>query len=86
MQQIISELKSLLASGINLGGLDIGRVRADEPLFSKQGLGLDSIDAMELCLLLQKRFGIALETIQHGREAFNTLTTLAEFVENNRTR
>ena len=86
MQQLISELKALLASGINLDGLDIGRLGEQDPLFTKQGLGLDSIDAMELCLLLQKRYGIALENIQQGWGAFKNLTTLAEFVENNRTR
>ena len=86
MQQLISELKALLASGINLDGLDIGRLGEQDPLFTKQGLGLDSIDAMELCLLLQKRYGIALENIQQGWDAFKNLTTLAEFVENNRTR
>ena len=86
MQSIISELKALLASGINLGGLDISRVGAEDPLFTKQGLGLDSIDAMELCLLLQKRYGISFENIQQGWNSFKNLTPLAEFVESNRTR
>ena len=85
MQQTIHEIKSLLASSINLGGVDVSRFGEKDPIFTKQGLGLDSLDAMELFLLLQKKYGISFDNIQQAREAFQTLGSLAEFVENNRT-
>lgn len=86
MSQTINELKALIASGIDLGGRDLSRLSEQTPLFSEAGLGLDSIDAMELLLLLEKRYGILFENIHQGREMFSNLSALADYVDKHRTK
>lgn len=81
MQQTIDELKEMIGSGIDLGGVDLSRCGEDTPLFTEQGLGLDSLDAVELIILLQKRYGIAFENMHQAREMFQTLGALAQYVE-----
>ena len=50
------------------------------------GLGLDSIDALELIVLLEKRYGIRLKNPSEGKEIFKNVTTIAEYVSKNRKR
>lgn len=86
MSQTINELKALIASGIDLGGMDLSRMSEQTPLFNEDGLGLDSIDAMELLLLLEKKYGILFENIRQGREMFSSLGALADYVDKHRTK
>ncbi len=85
MQQTIDELKEMIASTIDLGGIDWSRCGADTPLFTEQGLGLDSLDAVELIIQLQKRYGITFENMHQSREMFHTLGALAEYIQTHRT-
>lgn len=55
-----------------------------KPLFGPEGLGLDSIDALELVVMLEKRYGIKLTEMQAAREAFSSLETLARLIEERR--
>lgn len=84
MQQTVDEIKEMIASGIDLGGADLSQFGAQDAIFGEQGLGLDSLDAVELIMLLQKKYGITIENMQQGREIFKNLGTLAEYVEKNR--
>ena len=54
------------------------------PLFSPEGLGLDSIDALELAVAIEKHFGVSIPNAETAREAFQNLQTLAAFIEKNR--
>ena len=85
-QEMINELKALIASSIDLGGVDIGRFNGADPIFSKAGLGLDSLDAMDLLMLLQKQYGIVFKDMNQGREMFQNLETLAQYIEQHRTK
>ena len=48
------------------------------------GLGLDSLDAVELVVLVQKHFGVEIKNMEEGRPALQTITTLADFIEGRR--
>ena len=83
-QQTIDEIKTLIAENIDLGGNDVSGCGAEDAIFGNTGLCLDSLDAVELIMLLQKKYGILIENMQQGREVFKTLGTLADYIEQNR--
>ena len=75
------ELANLLVETLNLEGVEPGEIDPEEPLFD-EGLGLDSIDALELALAITQKYSIQLkadnENMQH---AFGTLRTLNAYIE-----
>jgi acyl carrier protein len=83
-QQTIEEVKQLIAENIDLGGNDISAFGADAAIFGDSGLCLDSLDAVELIMVLQKKYGILIENMQQGREILKTLGSLADYIEKNR--
>ena len=83
-QQTIDEVKDLISQNIDLGGNDLSQFGAEDAIFGDTGLCLDSLDAVELIMLLQKKYGILIENMQQGREVFKTLGTLADYIEQNR--
>ena len=76
-------LKSLIIEYLNLEGMRPDDIADDDPLFG-DGLGLDSVDALELVVALEKEWGIRIEDQESTREAFATVATLAAFVDANR--
>jgi acyl carrier protein len=68
---------------LNLEDVDPQEIEDDEPLFG-EGLGLDSLDAVELVVLLQKHFGIEIKDMEEGRQAFVSINALASFIEQRR--
>ena len=83
-QPLIEEIKTLIATNIDLGGNDISALGADDAIFGDTGLCLDSLDAVELIMLLQKKYGILIENMQQGREVLKTLGSLADYIEKHR--
>ena len=61
MQQTIEEIKQMISDGIDLGGADLSKFGAQDAIFGEQGLGLDSLDAVELIMLLQKNTALPLK-------------------------
>ena len=85
MQQLEQEIKELIISALSLEDMRPEDIDAAAPLF-EEGLGLDSIDALELGLALQKRYGVTLsEDSQETRRHFASVQTLAAFVAAART-
>jgi len=84
MQQMINEIKDMIAQGIDLGGADLSSFGENDAIFGEQGMGLDSLDAVELIMLIQKKYGITIENMQQGREVFKNLGTLARYIQENR--
>lgn len=81
---MIEELKSLIISELNLEDVLAQDIDADAPLFG-EGLGLDSIDALELAVIMDKKYGIKIKSgDDRNSDIFSTLRALAEFIENNR--
>lgn len=83
MEELILELKNRILEALKLEDMTPEDIDADAPLF-KDGLGLDSIDALELMLLLEKNYGIKLKSPAEGREIFKSVRTMAEYVAANR--
>jgi acyl carrier protein len=77
---IRSNLKKLIVTTLNLDGLTPERIADDEPLFGS-GLGLDSVDALELVVALEKEYGISIASHEVDRSVFGSLASLAGFVE-----
>lgn len=77
---VLSEsLKAEIIEALNLEDLTPADIDTDAPLFG-EGLGLDSIDALELIVLLEKRYGIKLLDPKQGREIFRSVGSMAEFI------
>jgi acyl carrier protein len=68
---------------LNLEDIEPEDIDPDEPLFG-EGLGLDSIDALELIVLLEKEYGIKIENPKDGQKVFFSLNTMAEFITEHR--
>ncbi|MCL2334559.1 MAG: phosphopantetheine-binding protein [Endomicrobia bacterium] len=78
----LDDVKKVLSENLDTRGIDMDCVKDDTPLFS--GLGLDSLDAIELVIILRKNYGIVIENMDEGRKIFQTLGTLREHIEKNR--
>ena len=76
------EVKEILSANLDLSGIDLNSVKENEPLF--QELGLDSLDAIELVVILRKNYDIAIDNMEEGRQIFQTLETLRSYIEQNR--
>ena len=83
MEELILELKNRILEALKLEDMTPEDIDSDAPLF-KDGLGLDSIDALELMLLLEKNYGIKLKSPAEGKEIFKPVRTMAEYVAANR--
>jgi acyl carrier protein len=79
-QAMVTRIKHLLVEALHLEGVDPSKIANDAPLFG-EGLGLDSVDALELVVALEKEFGIRIENHEVGKEAFASIGTLAAFVD-----
>jgi acyl carrier protein len=85
MHELEREIKDLIVETLNLEDITSADIKTDAPLFV-DGLGLDSIDALELGLAIQKRYGIVIGDSEAGREHFGSVQRLAAFVAGARQR
>ena len=76
----MEKLKEMLVRELNIDGVDPKSIGDDEPLFG-EGLGLDSLDAVELVVQVQKHFGVEIKDMEEGRAAFASIRTLAAYIE-----
>ena len=75
------ELKQLIIDSLDLEDIDVGDINSDEALFN-EGLGLDSIDALELGLAIRKKFDVRIDAEKEDVESiFSSIATLATFIE-----
>ena len=79
MEELMSDLKKQIIVALNLKHLKPEDIGDDQPLFV-EGLGLDSIDALELIVLLQQQYGIKLANPQDGPKIFKSVRSIAEFI------
>ncbi|GGN05598.1 acyl carrier protein [Dyadobacter beijingensis] len=80
MDSLKEDLKKQIIEQLNLEDLTVADIADDALLFNDQGLGLDSIDALELIVLLEKYHGIQLVNPEEGKEAFKSVDTMAAYI------
>lgn len=85
IQAFRRELKENLVEWLQLMDKTADDVKDEEPLF-KEGLGLDSLDAVEIVIMMQRKYGIPQSEVENKREIFATFATLADFVMSHRTK
>jgi acyl carrier protein len=85
MDELILNLKKEIIEVLNLEDIKPEDIIDDAPLFG-DGLGLDSIDALELIVLMEKNYGIKLKDPSQGRELFQSIRVMADYIRTNRTK
>ena len=83
MQELINTLKSQIVEQLNLTNIKPEDIGDDQPLFA-DGLGLDSIDALELIVLLQQKYGLKLADASEGPKVFHSVKTMADYITANK--
>jgi len=85
MEALKQELKGKIIEVLNLEDVSVSDINDNDPLFG-EGLGLDSIDALELIVLLDKDYGIKLVDPKEGKNIFQSIETMANYIIANRTK
>lgn len=85
MEELVLELKNRIIDVLNLEDVHPEDIDNDAPLFG-EGLGLDSIDALELIVMMEKNYGIKIKDPSAGKDIFKSINSIAEFVSKNRTK
>ena len=83
MEELIEKLKGQIIEQLNLVDVNPEEVGPEDPLFG-DGLGLDSIDALELIVMLEKMYGIKIENPEEGKTIFMSLKSLATYITENK--
>ena len=85
MEELIQQLKEQIIEVLNLEDVTPEDIENDAPLFG-EGLGLDSIDALELIVMMEKEYGIKLKNPAEGKEIFKSINVMAQYINEHRTK
>ena len=80
-RQLTTQIKQLLISELNLAGKTADGIDEDASLFGSGGLGLDSLDALQIAMLIEEKFGVRVPEGDEARPIFQSVSSLAEFVQ-----
>jgi acyl carrier protein len=80
IEDLIVKLKKEIIDQLQLEGMTAEEVDPEAPLFGEAGLGLDSIDVMELVVLLDENYGIKIRASKEGPKIFYSIKTMAEYI------
>lgn len=83
MEDLKVTLKQQIIDSLNLQGMKPEDIDDNAPLFG-EGLGLDSIDSLELMVLLERNYGIKIEDAREGRKVLTSVQTMADYIQNHR--
>ncbi len=85
--QLKQQLKEQIIKFLNLTSVTPDNIKDDQPLFGEgEGLGLDSIDSLELIVLLNREYGIIIRDPKEGRKVLVDINTIVAYIEKNRTK
>lgn len=79
MHNLKQQLKEILVNDLKIQGVTPEDIKDTDPLFG-DGLGLDSLDAVELVVIIQKNFDVQIADMDEGRKAFESIDSLADFI------
>lgn len=85
MENLKLEIKEKIIENLNLEDIEIADIEDSDKLFG-EGLGLDSIDALELIVMLDKDYGIKLTDPKEGKAIFESIDTMSKYISENRTK
>lgn len=85
IQELKQQLKNQIIEFLNLTPLTPSEIKDDEPLFG-EGLGLDSIDSLELIVLLKREYGIIIQDPKEGRKILVNINTIVDYIVQQRTK
>ncbi len=77
---LISDLKKNIISALNLQGVNEEDIADDIPLFDADGLGLDSVDALELVVMIERDYSIVIDDKDEAKNIFSTVSALADYI------
>ena len=83
MEALKTQLKKQIIESLNLQGMKPEDIDDQAPLFG-DGLGLDSIDSLELMVLMERNYGIKIEDAREGRKVLNSVQTMAEYIQDHK--
>lgn len=83
MEDFKTTLKQQIIDSLNLQGMKPEEIDDNAPLFG-EGLGLDSIDSLELMVLLERNYGIKIEDAREGRKILSSVQSMADYIQQNR--
>jgi acyl carrier protein len=78
--ELRSELKRLVVAELNLAGRDPESIADDQMLFGEEGLGLDSLDALQLAMVIEEKYGVRIPEGDEARAIFRSVRALADYV------
>lgn len=81
--ELIEKLKKQIIETLNLEDLTPADINASDPLFGDDGIGLDSIDALELIVLMNKEYNIQVADPEEGKNVFYSIQTMADYITAN---
>ncbi|MGJ7031271.1 phosphopantetheine-binding protein [Niabella hirudinis] len=84
-EQLKQQVKEQIIKFLNLNSVKPEEIKDDEPLFG-EGLGLDSIDSIELIVMLSREYGINIQDPKEGRKILTTVNTMVDYIEQHRTK
>ena len=80
-----NDLKEKIIAGLGLEDISVDEIEDDMPLFGDDGLGLDSVDAIELTLIIEKEFGVKIVNMDETKNVFETSNTLVKYINEQKT-
>ena len=83
LEEVKSDLKRLLVANLCLEDVKPQDITDDMNLFGEEGLGLDSLDGVEIVVILQRQYGLDIKDMQAARDIFRCINTMAEYVLTN---
>lgn len=83
MENLVLDLKKNIKETLNLEHVEVEQIDTEAPLFGT-GLGLDSIDALELIVLMEKKYGVKIKSAEDGKQVFQSIRSMADYITANK--
>lgn len=80
----INDFKNVLIQSLNLEDLTFDEIDNESPLFGENGLGLDSVDSIELVLVIEKEYGVKIINSEQYQEIFKSVSSLLAYINENK--